>query len=1102
MIERAFVGRVAELATLTATFTAPEAPWLLLVEGPAGIGKSRLIAHFAHTAPCRVLTVTGTEDAQLQPRHLADDIAEQLADFAAVAEETKQAGAPSGAEVLADVDFARGIRAGLGAAETLLVVDDVQWADSESLRVLAYLTRNRPRQGFRLLLAYRDAGCPPVLARLLRAPHVRSVHLRVPPFTEADVDGLLPEETRARRARLFSASHGNPLYLSLLAALPDPELERTLRGENPDPASDDYAAVDRTIRAELAELPETQRTVAQAAAVCGVPPDLELLGATAGLPEQTVADALDGLVRRGVVVLGEGTVTFVHPLVRTAAYRSAGPGWLTVAHRRAAQALRARDAPLPARAGQLEHAMLGRDEVAGAELRQAAAQVIADAPAASARWLAIAQRIAPSTADPLADAVALGRALLLSGAATRAGETLDVAAATPGPHQLEALLLAARCARMLGRVDQARSLLARAADLPRRAGDGPVQLELAILEMQDHQDAEGQARLNALFGSAAVEDPAVRAAATALRGIGFLADGRVREAEQLYPVCDQALTALDDLGFREVVHAVPAFGWCAYFLDHDAAGLVHLERAIRVSRRYGRTYAIAELHTVRAYSLAKLGRLDDAIAAADDATAAATTFHYPDLLAFAGAIKLRTLQLTAPADLVAAQWHTVAALPRPAMRWWRQVVDTTLADTARAVNLPLPGTPPLDPRPGPLHPTRLARAAHAAIADRDLPTAADLVRRAEAACGGALAPNVDPVIRVPTGCGDAADLPTADALLGPMEIVHAGAGEAGSADDLLGPTTAYGEAGEAGSVADLHAPTMAAGTGAGEAGSDADLRRRAMPAYGEAGEVGSAADLHAPTMAAGTGAGEAGSAADLHAPTMAAGIGAAEAGSVADLHAPTMAAGTGAGEAGSVADLHAATMTAGAGVGKVGTAADLAEPDLEHELFRGSQVGAAAMARADYAAAIGDLAAAARAAELARVAFTRAGMVVSAAQAELFAGIVAGRRGDFGAATSRFASARAVFVAAGAHRLVAETTSAQRSLAGGRPVTGADKLTRREREVADLAARGHSNKDIAALLYLSPRTVEDHLSRVLRKLGLTGRAGIARRLDELDRTPA
>ncbi|WP_280345151.1 LuxR C-terminal-related transcriptional regulator [Nocardia neocaledoniensis] len=999
MIERAFVGRAAELAALTATFATPEAPWLLLVEGPAGIGKSRLIAHFADTAPCRVLLVTGTEDAQPQPRYLADDIAEQLGDSAttagdaaaasrvrgtgqvdsgawdgvpivrggsavlgagtgrlpgeaaAVADgawtadrredevssavEVASAGEPgpdggcvrgaiggfvgagtlsgeggSGAEVVSDVGFARRVRGGLGAVRTLLVVDDVHWADPESLRVLAFVIRNRPKGGFRLVLAYRDGACPPMIARLLRASHVRSAHLRIPPFTAADVHGLLPEETPARRARLLCASHGNPLYLSLLAALPDPELERTLRGENPDP-SHDYAVLDRTIRAELAHLPETERTVAQAAAVCGVPPDLELLGATAGLPEQVVADALDGLVRRGVIVPGGDTVAFVHPLVRTAAYRSAGPGWRTMAHRRAAQALRARDAPMPARAGQLEHAMLGPDEVAGAELRQAAAQVIADTPAASARWLAIAQRIAPSTVDPLADAVALGRAQLLSGAAVGAGETLDAAIATPGPHQLEALLLAARCARMLGRVDRARSLLARAADLPRRVGDGPVQLELAILEMQDHQDADGQARLDALFGSAAIEDPAVRAAATALRAIGFIADGRLNEAEQLYPLCDRALSALDDTGFREVVHAVPAFGWCAYFLDHDVAGLVHLERAIRVSRRYGRTYAIAELHTVRAYSLAKLGRLDDAIAAADDATAAATTFHYPDLLAFAGAIKLRTLQLTAPADQVAAQWHTVAALTRPAMRWWRQVVDTTLTETARALHLPVPDTTPLDQRPGPLHPTHLARATQAALATGDLPTAATLVTRAEEVCGG----------------------------------------------DSAG-------------------------------------------------------------------------------------------------------------------------------------------------LFRGSQVGAVALARAEYAAATGDLVGAERAAGVAIAAFTRAGMVVNAAQAELFAGIVAGRRGDFGVATSRFATARAVFAAAGAHRLVAETTSAQRRLAGSRPVGGADMLTRREREVADLAARGHTNKDIAALLYLSPRTVEDHLSRVLRKLGLTGRAGIARRLDELDSTPA
>ncbi|MFD6393365.1 AAA family ATPase [Nocardia sp. NPDC060259] len=972
MLERAFVGRAAELSALTATFAAPDAPWLLLVEGPAGIGKSRLVAQFAQFAPCRVFSVTGAEDARTQPRYLADDLVEQLTDSAVAAggfdpgaDEAVGSGvgpggpvAPvedaeigvSGADVLADAAFARRMRRALGVVETLLVVDDVQWSDAESVRLLAFLIRNRPA-GFRLLLAFREGGCPASITRLLRVPRVHSAHIQVPPFSEADVDGLLPAENPRRRARLLSASHGNPLYLSLLAELPDQELDRALRGENPDPASNDYAALDRTIRAELAQLSGIERSVAQALAVCGVPPDLELLCTTVDLPAATVADALDRLVARGVVGASDGAVTFVHPLIRTAAYRLAGQGWLALAHRRAALALRTRDAPMPARAGQLEHALLGRDEVAGAELRSAAEQVLADAPASAARWLALAHRIAPSATDPLADAVALGRALLLAGAAERAAEALDPAAAKPGPHQLEALLLSARCARMLGRVDHARTLLATAATLPRRVGDGPVQLELAILELQDHQDAEGHARLNALFGSAEIEDPAVRAAATALRCLGFVADGQIRTAADLYPQCHQAFENLTDAGFREVVHAIPALGWCAYFLDHDRDGLVHLDRAIRVSHRFGRSYALAELQTVRAYSLAKLGRLDAAITAADDATDAATTFYYPDLLAFAGAVKLRTLQLTAPTDTATTQWHAVAALPRPVMRWWRQVVDTTLAETARTLGLPPqavqapdlpipdapdPSIPPLGTRPGPLHPTHLARAAHAAVADGDLRMAAALVTRAEAAA------------HTQSAASDAREVVATEGVSAPADPTH----------DATGTTPSH---------------------------------------------------------------------------------------------------------------------TGGLG----------------------SQIGAAALARADYAAAVGDLDTAAASAEAAMAAFTRAGMVVNRAQAELVAGIVAGRRGDFGLATSRFAAARAVFAAAGAQRLLAETTTAQRSLAGSQPVA-ATSLTRREREVAELAAKGHANKDIAAHLYLSPRTVEDHLGRVLRKLGLTSRAGIARKLDELD----
>ncbi|MER7025446.1 MULTISPECIES: AAA family ATPase [Streptomyces] len=59
---------------------------------------------------------------------------------------------------------------------------------------------------------------------------------------------------------------------------------------------------------------------------------------------------------------------------------------------------------------------------------------------------------------------------------------------------------------------------------------------------------------------------------------------------------------------------------------------------------------------------------------------------------------------------------------------------------------------------------------------------------------------------------------------------------------------------------------------------------------------------------------------------------------------------------------------------------------------------------------------------------------------------------------------------------------------GTRPVTA---LTRGERAVAELAAGGLTNAAICARLHLAPRTVEQHLTRTYRKLGIAGRAGLA-----------
>ena len=72
-----------------------------------------------------------------------------------------------------------------------------------------------------------------------------------------------------------------------------------------------------------------------------------------------------------------------------------------------------------------------------------------------------------------------------------------------------------------------------------------------------------------------------------------------------------------------------------------------------------------------------------------------------------------------------------------------------------------------------------------------------------------------------------------------------------------------------------------------------------------------------------------------------------------------------------------------------------------------------------------------------------------------------------------------------------ELSALERRVGGGEPVEGPAELTPREREVVTLLAEGLTNGEIAARLFISPKTASVHVSNILAKLSMTSRAEIA-----------
>jgi DNA-binding CsgD family transcriptional regulator/RecA/RadA recombinase len=621
------VERDDELAALDAAIAGASsgAGRIVTIEGPPGIGKTRLVSAAVGRAAAAGFAVRRAGCSLLE-RGLAFGVAGQLLPEA-LADRT---GDPVDAGDWALLHELRSAALALADARPVLVaVDDAQWADPPSLRLLAQLARRVGDAPVLLLLAHRPAAAPAAghaVPQLLATVEHTALTLR--PLSDAGSETLLRDALGAETPSGFCAAAsraagGNPLLLR--------ELARAITARRLAPTADAVdalleggaAGVARTVRTRLAELNPAATALAEAAAIVGDGQPLRVAADVAGLRGEVARDAAAAL--RDVEVLAPGeTVAFTHPLVRAALrgdLRALVPG---DAHARAAELLARAGAPDRAVAEALLGAPPAGDPARVATLRRAAAAALAaHAPGAARRWTRRALAEPPPEADraavllELADAessldqtaaeAALDQALaLLRDPVARATALGRAAAFRPSGEPDEAIALGLQGVRELG--DASPPLRRRllgvvgTAVAVRGPATGPAELVAALRDLGDADDPG--ARM--LCCVAAYRDAWTNASATRVLASGERAFG------------GDWLTALD-------VEGGPfAIGFIA-LLAADAPGAARLaEEWVAHGRRRNHVAHIAGALMLRARVRLQAGAL---AAAVEDAEASLDAFE-------------------------------------------------------------------------------------------------------------------------------------------------------------------------------------------------------------------------------------------------------------------------------------------------------------------------------------------------------------------------------------------------------------------------------------------------------------------------------------------
>ncbi|MDO9408275.1 AAA family ATPase [Patulibacter sp.] len=624
---------------------------LVLVEGPAGIGKTTLLETArddARDLGLRVLTARGG----VLEADLHHGVVRQLFERAVLGTDAeRRAGllagpaAPAaalfaGAATPADPgplhDPALDLLHGLGwfvahladDGPLALVVDDAHWADPSSLRALVFLARRLDELPVVLLVGTREPEPGPAEAPLRELQALAgAAGLRPGLLSAAGVGAVLSRAFGGRdappelAAACLEATGGNPFFATELAA--------ELAGSHDAPGDVRIAAVARTgpsavrrsLLLRLGHLGPDARDVARALAVLGGEAPLGRVAGVAGLDAARTATAAGSLARAGLADAGI-PVRLLHPLVRAAISEDTPAPERAAAHRRALEALTAEGATDEER---VPHALgatpTGDPAVAGLLARTADRALRSGEPASAAVQLDRALAEPPASEDRAAVLAALGRAEVRSGLFADGIARLEQAVALTGdPTALVAAHRDRAFAAFAGRgMRVARATVKAAAEdlTARGAGDDALQLEadLALLAWLSGQPHGLELRRHdGLAGATRAERTVLALLAQDEHAAGAPAPVVVELAERA-------------LGGGRLIHedSAEALHWymATYALltceAHDAAART-IEEALADGRRRGSAFARAGALGTRAVLALNQGRPRDAEA---DALAAA-----------------------------------------------------------------------------------------------------------------------------------------------------------------------------------------------------------------------------------------------------------------------------------------------------------------------------------------------------------------------------------------------------------------------------------------------------------------------------------------------